>query len=89
MDCMEQVIERMKVRQRHINELQNEQDADIKRLQSPDMVDTDLLTVKLASIKYGVSVCTLYNQINSGKLHGSYKAKKLYISRKEYESLHE
>lgn len=83
----EDTIARMCKRQAEIDRLQAAQMADLQKLNSPDVVDYDHVSVKRAAEIAGLSTAHMYALINSGKISRYDKAGKTCVSLKEIEAL--
>lgn len=86
MQNQDEILNRLKQRQSHIEALVKEQQNDIIAL-SQIKPDSDYISVRVAANIFDVSTAHLYNLINSGKLPAYRKAGKLFISKRQFESL--
>lgn len=84
---VEEIIGQLKELRRVIHEAQERQAALEEELVSAKDKDWDMISVKKASEKSGLSVATIYRFINSGKLKVKHKGSIKYVSNSELEKL--
>jgi len=84
---VEEIITQLKVLRRVIHEAQEKQAELEDELVSAKDNDWDMISVKKASEKSGLSVATIYRFINTGKLNVKHKGSIKYISNSELEKL--
>jgi hypothetical protein len=82
---IEEIISRIRTRDKQILSLMNEQMDDLEKIKKSREMTTDLITVSTASEMYCVSASHLYDLVNCGKLKRYERKGKVYISRIEYE----
>lgn len=84
---VEEIIGQLKELRRVIHEAQERQAELEEKLVSAKDKDWDMISVKKASEKSGLSVATIYRFINTGKLNVKYKGSIKYVSNSELEKL--
>lgn len=84
---VEEIIKGINTQKKIISEAQKKQDELVKSLISAKDEDWDLVSVRKAAEKSGLSVPTIYRFINSGKLKCTHKGSRKYVSSRELESL--
>jgi hypothetical protein len=82
---IEEIVARIRLRDKQMLEIMNEQMNDLEKINDSKEMTTDLITVAAASEKYHVSTSHLYDLLNCGDLERHERKGKIYISRKEYE----
>lgn len=84
---VEEIIKELAEQKKIILTAQKRQDELENALISAKEKDWDLISVKKASEKSGLSITTIYRLINSGKLKCVHKGSLKYVSSKELELL--
>lgn len=84
---VEEIIRQIEEQKEIITSAQKKQDELIKTLYKANDKEWDLISVKKAANKSGLSASTIYRFINSGKLKCIHKGSLKYVSNSELEKL--